>query len=288
MSSNILKAIINLINNPVLEIKNEYANKTNNRINNVGDALEEYVKDLFSGAFNEKNPQERLQKLSSTFSYLGNSSNPPDLILKNSDAIEIKKTESYLGAIALNSSYPKQKLYSNSTLISKDCRNCEDSPWTSKDMLYIVGVAKHGVLSDLCMVYGMDYAADYNIYENIIHKLKSGIIQTEGLEFSETKELGKLKKVDPLGITDLRIRGMWQIETPFKVFDYIYQKNRNKNFNLMAIINIDKYNSLPLQDRINIEMLSKDLANFNISTAVIQSPDNPAKLVPVKLFHFSI
>lgn len=288
MSSNILKAIINLINNPILEIKNEYSRKTNNRINSVGDALEEYIKDLFSGSFNEPNPQERLQKLSATFSYLGNSSNPPDLILRNSDAIEIKKTESYFSNLALNSSYPKQKLHSNSPLINKHCRDCEGSRWDIKDMLYVIGVAKLGVLSDLCMVYGVDYAADYNIYENIINKLKGGIIQTEGLEFVETKELGKLKKVDPLGITDLRIRGMWHIETPFKVFDYIYQKDPNKVFNLMAIINIDKYNSFPLQDRESIESLSEHLTNFKISNVSIKSPDNPANLILVKLFHFSI
>ena len=32
---------------------------------------------------------------------------------------------------------------------------------------------------------------------------------------------GKIKKVDPLGITDLRVRGMWSIFHPVRVFDYL-------------------------------------------------------------------
>ena len=43
---NIIDAIINLVSNPVIELVEYYQGR--NRANNAGDALEEYVKDLFS------------------------------------------------------------------------------------------------------------------------------------------------------------------------------------------------------------------------------------------------
>ena len=35
--------------------------------------------------------KEALEKYSEVFSYLGNTSNPPDMIIKDGDAIEVKK-----------------------------------------------------------------------------------------------------------------------------------------------------------------------------------------------------
>lgn len=59
------------------------------------------------------------------FSYIGNQNNPPDSMLRNGDAIEVKKIESKKAALALNSSYPKAKLYADSPMINKECRECE-------------------------------------------------------------------------------------------------------------------------------------------------------------------
>lgn len=85
---NIINAIINLVNNPINELLLHYQNR--NRANQAGDALEEYVKDLFADTFGISEKQ-RLTKLQEIFSYLGNNGNPPDAMLKNGDAIEIKK-----------------------------------------------------------------------------------------------------------------------------------------------------------------------------------------------------
>ena len=103
MSNSILNLILNLKNNTFtneVEIK-----KSNNRINDVGDGFEEYVQRIFLGnlSFSKKN-------INKIFSYIGNKSNPPDLIIKNGDAIEIKKRQSFGGDLALNSSYPRDKL----------------------------------------------------------------------------------------------------------------------------------------------------------------------------------
>lgn len=63
--SNILNAIINMINDPQLELGNYYNSR--HRANAEGDSLEEYVKDLFAGTLREENEQVRLQKYQKFF-----------------------------------------------------------------------------------------------------------------------------------------------------------------------------------------------------------------------------
>lgn len=134
--SNILKAFINTINSYQSNVST--LTNGNNRANNMGAGLEEFIKDIFAGTINETNELIRLETFNQIFSWGGSKTFPPDLILSNSDAIEIKKLESHNTAIALNSSYPKAKLFSNSSMITTACRNCEEN-WTVKDMLYVIG-----------------------------------------------------------------------------------------------------------------------------------------------------
>jgi len=139
--NNIISAIINLVKSPQLHLDN-YA-RSHNRVNNVGEALEEYIKDLFAGSLGMPDGTERNDKLNETFSYIGNQNNPPDIMIKSGDAIEVKKIESKGSALALNSSYPKAKLSADSTMLTKACKECEE--WTEKDMIYAVGVVKNNV-----------------------------------------------------------------------------------------------------------------------------------------------
>ena len=280
--SNIIDAIINLVKNPVLSLKDVYTNK--NRANNVGDALEEYVKDLFAGTFDKDNENLRLEKISNVFSYLGNNSNPPDAMLRDGDAIEVKKIESKNSALALNSSYPKNKLYANSNMISEACRNAEN--WTEKDMIYAVGVVESNKLKNFCLVYGLDYCASSQIYQRIKDTIKHGIESIPNIELTATNELGKLNKVDPLGITYLRVRGMWGIENPFKAFNYVFQRDENKEFNFMAIINKEKYNTF--MNRNKLEELSNVNKSLEIKDIKIKNPDNPAQLRDAKLITFIV
>ena len=121
---NILTAIQTLINHPISDLVSYYKGK--NRINQIGDALECFIKDIFADTVTETNEQKKLLKYSEVFSYSGNANNPPDLMLKNGDAVEIKKIESLGASIALNSSYPKSKLFRDSPLITSHCHTCED------------------------------------------------------------------------------------------------------------------------------------------------------------------
>ena len=281
-NKNIIDAIINIVKNPIVELK-EYS-ISHNRANSVGEALEEYVKDIFSGTLFENDKNKRLEIISEVFSYLGNTNNPPDSILRDGDAIEVKKIENKSSSLALNSSYPKAKLYSNSSMITDACRNCEE--WEEKDIIYAIGTCEKNKLTSLIFVYGEDYAAENKIYENVKNKIKLGIETINGLEFSETNEIGRVNRVDPLGITYFRIRGMWGIENPIKVFDYIYERDNTKQFNFMALINEDKYNSF--FNREELENLEKENKYLEIRNVKIKNPNNPAQLRSAKLITFKI
>ena len=226
--ANTISAIINLIKDPQLELGDYYNSR--HRANAEGDSLEEYVKDLYAGTLRETNEQTRLEKIEKVFSYTGNDSNPPDAMLYGGDAIEVKKIESVQGDIQLNSSHPKCKLFSSSTMITDACRNAEGGKWTEKDLLYIVGSVKQKALRSMFMIYGVDYAASEETYLRIKRTIKDGVESLPGIQFAETDELGRLNKVDPLGITSLRIRGMWILQNPWKTFNYITSLGSNKKF----------------------------------------------------------
>ena len=275
--SNIIKAFINITNSPIVELVDYYSGK--NRVNNAGKALEIYIQDAFAGTINEADELKRLEKLEQIYSYQGNQNNPPDLMLKNSNAIEVKKLQSKNSAIALNSSYPKAKLYANSPMITKACQECEK--WETKDIIYTIGYTTDNSLKSLWMVYGDCFCADKETYERIKNTISSGINSISDVEFTATKELGKVKKVDPLGITDLRIRGMWHIANPHKVFDYIYNYDESKRFQMVCLMRKEKYEGLPLADREVLESLGVD--GVEVLDVWIKSPDNPIRLVEAKL-----
>ena len=280
---NIIDAIIEIVESPQYKLQ-EYST-SHNRANSMGEALEEYIKDAFAGTIGERDDAIRNKKLNQTFSYLGNQNNPPDSMLKNcGDAIEVKKIESPNAALALNSSYPKAKLFSDSTMISNECRECEE--WTSRDMIYAVGVLSGNDLKSLALVYGSEYCANKDVYEKIRTAIKDGVESIEGIEFAETSELGRVNRVDPLGITYLRVRGMWHIENPFVTFKYIYKRKEEKKFTLMAIINEEKFNSF--SNNSALVELSKQIDSLQIEDKEIKDPNNPAKLHNVKLITYTV
>lgn len=277
---NVIDAIMNLVLNPITNITSTYKNK--NRANNAGDALEEYIKDLFANTFHSS-ASDRVLRQNEVFSYLGNSNNPPDAMLRGGDAIEIKKLESN-SQIALNSSYPKHTLKSTNDKISKNCRESEE--WTEKDILYVIGMVKKGLLKSLCFVYGLDYCASEDCYENLLNKVKSGVLSIPDIDFIQSKEIAHVNKVDPLGITYMRVRGMWGIENPWKVFDYVCKYDQTKAFHLMCIINFEKWNSF--ENTGALEELAETNEALTITDVKIKNPDNPANLVDAKLIQFTL
>jgi hypothetical protein len=216
--ANLIKVILYLVENSLSDLQDR--SKGKNRVNDMGDSLEAFITDIFADTLGERDESIRVKKYSQVFSYLGNPKNPPDFIIRDGDAIEVKKIQSFKTEIALNSSYPKSKLSADDPMITKDCRIVDGGKWT-KDLMYIIGVVQKKRLKRLWLISGDCYAADNQVYKRIKNTISKGVKEIPFVEFSETKELGRVNKVDPLGITYLRIRGMWGISNPVNVYNYL-------------------------------------------------------------------
>ena len=102
------------------------------------------------------------------------------------------------------------------------------------------------------------------------------------IEFGETNELARINKVDPLGITNLRVRGMWSMASPSKLYGHLTNKTPNRQYYLM--MRETKYQSFDPGDRANLEDLG--LAGFNNQVVDIKDPDNPADIIKARLIRY--
>lgn len=284
MGGNILTAIQAIVSNTALKVVENPQRNIQNRATQMGDALEDFVKNAFANCLGQDSRSIAIAR-EQTFSYIGNRTNPPDAMLINSDAIEIKKIESLNTAqLQLNSSYPKNKLRSDNPKLCKSCRSCEE--WDEKDMLYVVGQVKGQELHNIFFVYGDLYCDSPEIYENVENKIRSGIESLNDVELAKSNELGRINKIDHLGISDLRIRGMWLIKTPFQHFKKHLTTEidaTNYSFKLIALIPCEKYNKF---ENINeFEDFCKE-NGVSISDEKIEDPQNPAKFINSKLITY--
>ena len=255
-----------------------------NRATSVGDGLETFVKDSLANTFGDIDKKERINRYQSVFSYQGSSRTPPDLMIRNGDAIEVKKVESITTDLQLNSSHPKAKLFATSSLINKHCKECED--WEVKDFIYAIGHLPKGskTLSSLWFIDGSVYAADEKLYLNLKEALTESIESTENIDFSPTNEIGRVNNVDPLKITNLRIRGMWLLQPPFKVFDYVHKYDKTKKFQCICILPNTKYEVFPNSSK---EKLEKSEL-ISITDIQVQNPNNPSTMIGCKMIKISI
>lgn len=250
----------------------------------MGASLEEFVKNLFAGNLCCEDFSLSTERLAETFSYLGNQNNPPDAILREGDGIEIKKVENIKSSLALNSSYPKRQLFASDPMISNACRSCEQ--WEVKDIIYVVGLVSARRLRALAMVYGDVYCASADTYLRVKKHIKEGVEQINGVEFAPTRELGRVNQVDPLGITYLRVRGMWGIENPFTLFRDLYAVDPDNDFDLLVVMGEDKYNSM---DNVHLlESLTRRNPRIAIRSAKVREPDNPACLKNVRCITYKL
>lgn len=255
-----------------------------NRVNSSGDLLEYYVKDAFCGISSSFDTSDRkLECYSNVFSYLGNSNNPPDFIVRNSVAVEVKKIEgANTNVVALNSSQPKDYLYSTDPRINVGCLNCESDSggWTKKDMIYAVGNVVGTRIHSLWFVYGDCYAADKSVYDRVSNILKDGVAEIPGVEFGVTKELGRVNRIDPLGVTNLRIRGMWTIAHPGAVHRNLVTLDNDKT-NIFVLLKQDTYNTMP--NKPNLDRFVEQ-GILTIEKVDIVDPNNPAGKLKAILF----
>jgi len=277
MDTNVLRAISNIVNFGDYDLGG-YATKYAIRINAVGERLEFYLNDAFADSFGiagDKN-KENYYFDQKVFSYLANQNNPPDIIINEGDAFEIKKIENPKNDIALNSSPPKDRLYRSDRFLTEKCRSIEGGKWESKDLFYVIGHVKNQKINYLFFIHGLCYAASPEVYDRIYKPLKKNIsssIKSVGLEDAETFELGRINRIDPLGITSLRVRGMWQIQNPLKLYNTIFNYNDSDPFTLFALMTKIKFESYPSE---NIDLLKRN-SLVKISQVMIKDPNNLAE-----------
>mgnify|MGYP001062331948 FL=1 len=281
---NILTAISVIISNSLDISKSSKSDGVQNRVNQMGEDFEQYIKNAFANCLG-KDERTVKHERNVTFSYLGNTRNPPDAMLRGGDAIEIKKIKNLsTSQLQLNSSYPKNKIKNTNKRICKKCRDSE--VWDIKDMLYVIGVVANKTLSNILFIYGDIYCDDCVVYEKVENIIKESINSIDNVEQGDTNELGRINKVDHLGISDLRVRGMWLIESPFKYFRYLYDDTHDEHsFSLMAIIPETKYNSFENRDEF------EEICKYNgvqITDEKLENPQNPAELINCKVIKYFI
>jgi hypothetical protein len=274
---NTLRAIGNIIR--LTNFNLEVVSSESNRIQALGAPLEGFIKDAYSNSFNLEQ-EEKKEKYDNVFSWPGAKNSIPDMILKNSDAIEVKKIKGFKSAIHLNSSYPKMKLYRNDPKITEGCRTCEPDGWQEKDIVYVIGVKPDGKpISSLWFVYGDCYAAPSHVYQDVFDAVSDAITNTD-LNIHQTKELGQIQKVDPLGITIFCARSMWMIKNPYDVFEEFVPLNKEHTFQLHAIMSKEKYGSFPADDRNMLESFDGiDIKDIDISSPASDSETIKAILI---------
>jgi hypothetical protein len=199
----------------------------------------------------------------------------------NGDAFEFKKSEgSPLGDMSLNSSWPKDRLTVRSHGILEDCRNCE--PWTERNLFYICGGVPQGT-SRVAWIWICDarlVAAEEAVYERLREGIRRGIIGIPGVQFAETSELGKVKRVDPGASTSLRIRGMWSIAKPGKLFKDLSGVSHSSAPHLHALIRLERWLSLPAESRSRLERMNGS-GGTTVSEVAVPNPNGGAPIASV-------
>lgn len=211
--------------------------RSKGRINTMGDRLEYFMKDMFSpGNRAAQHPYEKDKKreYDKYLSWDGDNRYFPDFIIKGGVGVEPKKSESKsFSALSLNSSYPKKYITPlTQNLPPLDC--IKEGKWDKKDVVYAIGnipkeEEKSGKLKYLWMFYSNTYIADPSIYENLISNVRGALAGLPGNMKLDSKELGRVHGVDPLGVSNLRVRGMYEMKHPAKIFETAL-KNFGINF----------------------------------------------------------
>lgn len=202
-----------------------------------------------------------------TFSWRGSANHPPDFMIRGGDAVEVK-THKGIGQIQLNSSPPKRTLKANDPRIEKGCKDCEI--WTEKDFLYFIGKANSEYVEALWLIDGRCIADVSSTYDNVFDQIAISITNLGG---NDGNELGRLNAIDPLKATSLRVRAMWLLEHPAKLFEAFLVPPEEDTFVLNVLISEDKWHSFSKEE---IEQLN-ELKSLGVKVEEISIPDSSHK-----------
>lgn len=258
-----------------------------NRINIVGTGLEVFIKETMSGSIKvdtDNKSKEELKLIKKkkdkidkeVFSFTGKKNGMPDLMLKGGPALEIKKIDKKSsGSIQLNSSHPKAKIYQDDSRVCNECKNCEEPRWSSRDLIYIVGKTegsedKTNDLKSLWCVYGSLFVADREAYLKYERPISKAVENIEGFKSKKTNEFAVFEKVDPFGISNIRVRPMWSIHSPQRIFKNHYIEDTSLAFQMIILVPEDIYLSF---DKISICNLNKMIKSELVEKRVIDLPN---------------
>ena len=223
-----------------------------------------------------------------TFSWPGSANNPPDFMVHGGDAVEVKQLEG-ISSIQLNSSPPKQYLSSDDPRITKDCRNCEQ--WNQKDFMYFIGKTTKEFVEAVWLVQGRCMFEPNQKYSNLVDQTKAALHSLgESNEFQSgimvanqpNGDLANVKSVDHAD-SMLRVRGMWIVQHPSKIFDEFFVKPKKNHFVFNFLVTQEKFNTYSKQ---SIEELS-NCGDANLTIVKRQIPDPSNLSAPLKVVHIS-
>lgn len=282
MDFSVLKGICHIVNSGNFSLEDKVTGV--NRLNQSGEMFELYVQNALSGCLLTKDDGERTRQFLHAFSYKGNNTHPPDLMLRDGAAFEVKKTETKTpNEIALNSSSPKDYLHRTESRINEGCRNAE--AWTKKDFVYVLGHCTKGIVRDIYFCYGDCLAANQESYLKV-HDSVVKCFDGSGLTFGKTKELGRLNGVDILRRTSLRIRGMWIIQSPQRAFPSLKKPSDKATFCLRALVLTSTYDSMREYCMTDLnEAMKKGL---QVIQTQIYSPNNAAKMLDATYIFYEV
>ena len=241
-----------------------------------GKPFEIFAKNMFAGSLGalSSHVDAAWQK---TFSWLGSDNAPPDFMIWNGDAVEVKVLK-LTAQIQLNSSAPKRSLKATDTRIEQACRECEI--WVEKDFVYFIGLANAEYVEAVWLIDGRCIAADSSVYDVLFDRLKATVKELGG---EPGNEIGRLNKVDPLKATSLRVRGMWLLDHPAKVFNDFFVKPQDQVFVLNALVSATKWSEYSKETIDDLEALSV----HGLSIKHIELPDSGGSDEPMRAVHIS-
>ena len=284
----VLTAIADIIEYRNFDLPQEVEGE--NRIVQRGVAFETYCKDRLVGLPRDADSAARASSYKRYLIYQGLSSHPPDAMYRlQGDAFEFKKRgglPSYV--MPLNSSFPKSVLSSSSSMLSKECRECE--PWNERALFYVNGGINKGskTIDWIWIADASLMAAPSHHYEKVAKAVRDGISKIPRVKFSATKELGRANNVDPLGVSSLRIRGMWSLDAPGKFFSSITGVSHSKEApTLHAIMRESKWNAFEHSSRNRIVGLN-GTTGFSFSKVAVTDPGADDESIEAILIRYQL
>jgi hypothetical protein len=288
MVTNILQAISNISKSKDLNLENyKKFEDEKNRIQKQGAGLEVFIKDSFCGIpVGSTLKEKRIQNYRKEFSDTGHENNPPDAMIREGDAIEIKKIKDKTqkgssGIIPLNSSPPKTILTNSDKNIQNETKECEKQPW-ERDYLYMIGNVKSGKLWRVTSCYGNCFVSSNREYDKIFESIKNAVDQAVigSTKRVATNELGRIKEIDPQDFTTLRVRAMFELENPNKIFKNEIGWQSDEDLVISAIMQKKKFDSFTKKDRDSLE-------DFKIKNFKGKNPDSPKEEIDLVLIRYS-